>query len=273
MESIKDTRDTYSLLWENSGNAIPPKWHFNTMQEVIDEPIVRGSRGIEVGSGCGFDSFIMAKNNPSFQLVSMDISDGVYSAARLTGELKNVSVLRASSLDLPFRQETFDFCYSYGVIHHTPDPARCFDEIRRVLKKDGRIYLYLYEDHSDNVWKKYPVKAAYFIRKLTSMLNKRLLYFLCMLMSPAIFLIFTVPSKILKCFSRTRRIADQMPFNFGTHPFSLRWDLYDRFGAPIEFRFNRENLKDMLEKSGFTDAKFTKLKTSAGLVVWARLKR
>jgi len=270
MESIKDTRDTYNLLWKQSDDVVPPGWHFDAMQEVLDEPIVRGSRGIEVGSGCGFDSFIMAKNNPSVQLVSMDISDGVYKTSQLTRELKNVHVLRASSLNLPFRQETFDFCYSFGVIHHTPDPAQCFNEIYKSLKKGGRVYLYLYEDHSGNIWKKYPIKAISLVRKLTSRMNKRLLYFLCTLISPAIFLIFTVPSKILKRFNGTKRIAGRIPFNFGTTPFSLKRDLYDRFGAPIELRFNKESLYDMLKDAGFYDIKFSKLRMSAGLVVWAK---
>lgn len=271
MSVVKDTAKTYGFLWEQSpqGGRID-KNHFDEMQKVIPEKIAYGERGIEIGCGAGIDAMVMARDNPSVGIVAMDLSEGVYTARRITKGLKNVRIVRASSLDLPFRKESFDFCYSFGVIHHTPDPLRCFKEICRGLKEGGRVYLYLYEDHGGNIWKKFPLKMVSIARRATSKMNKRLLYILCTLMSPVIFLIFTIPSKMLKIFNKTRALADQMPFNFGTTPFSLRWDLYDRFGAPIELRFNEEITCKMLGEAGFCDIKFTRLNMTAGLVVWAK---
>ena len=74
----------------------------------------------------------------------------------------------------------------------------------------------------------------------------------------------------IKLHGETRKISAGIPFNFGKGPFSLAGDLYDRFGAPIEFRFNKNELKQLLAKSGFRDIQFTKLKTSAGHVIWMK---
>lgn len=58
------------------------------MQEVIPEKIVRGSLGLEIGCGGGWDTHIMAKGNPSIKFISMDISDGVYLATEVNQNLK-----------------------------------------------------------------------------------------------------------------------------------------------------------------------------------------
>lgn len=269
--AVMATDMTYSLLWhgvENKDDIV--RYHYDYMQEVIPEKIVEGRCGLEIGCGSGIDTRIMAARHPSTEIVAIDISEGVYTAVRFSKGLKNVHIIRSSSLKLPFRDRAFDYCYSFGVIHHTPDPARCFDEAYRVLRRGGKTFLYLYEDHADNMWKRYPIKIVTAIRKVSSRIDKRLLYLLSVLASPVVFLSFTVPAKILQRFDKTRKLADHIPFNFGTGPFSLRGDIYDRFGAPIELRFNKGTLGDMLARSGFTGMRYTRLKTSAGLVSWAQ---
>jgi len=66
----------------------------------------------------------------------------------------------------------------------------------------------------------------------------------------------------------TQSLSQRFPFNFGTHPFSLSGDLYDRLGAPIEHRFNKEQIYSMLINCGFNKINITKLKDSAGWVTW-----
>lgn len=268
MDSVKATKDTYGLLWEKSGDIVPRRWHFNAMQEVISEPIVRGKIGIEVGSGCGYDTYIMAKGNPAVKLISIDISDGIYNTGRLVSALGNVLAARCSALDIAVKESSLDFAYSFGVLHHTPDPERCLREIARILKKDSPAFIYLYEDHSENPIKFTALKAVTAVRGITTRLPKKMLYLLSWILSPFVFIIFTIPSKIMKNNTATKSIASKMPFNFGTGPFSLRGDLYDRFGAPIEYRFSREGMKKLFTDCGFSDIRITRLHDTAGWVAW-----
>src|SRR3989338_6287465 len=116
MDTIKRTQEAYGFLWsKEKEDSSPQQWHFNKMQEAIDEPIVRGSVGIDIGSGHGFDTYIMAKNNPQVKIFSIDISDGIFNTTRLISGLNNVKTIKCSCLDMPLKDGVFDFAYSFGV--------------------------------------------------------------------------------------------------------------------------------------------------------------
>lgn len=269
MNKTDKTKDVYGFLWgKTDKDIIPQRWHFNAMQDVIDEPVVRGRIGIEIGSGCGYDTYIMAKNNPSVKLVGMDISEGIYKAKELVTSLGNVMLIQCSALAISIKDASFDFAYSFGVLHHTINPKKCLLEINRVLKKDSPAFLYLYEDHSENLVKYCAIKIVSSVRFITTRIPSKVIYCLAWIGSPFIFIIFTLPSKILRKFRPTKHIAEQVPFNFGTGLFSLQGDLYDRFGAPIEHRFSRQGLYSIFSECGFSRIRITRLKDTAGWVVW-----
>ncbi len=268
MNVLRKTGRSYGFLWSKNPDAAVEKWHFNVMQEAIKEPIVSGVIGIDIGCGCGYDTFIMAKNNPGVKLVSVDISDGVYNAARISRELNNVRPIKCSILDMPLKENFFDFAYSFGVLHHTISPQKCLLEIGRILKKGRPVFLYLYEDHSENPLKFIAVKVIIGIRRLTVRFPYRVTYLLSWMLSPFVFALFTLPANILTNFRLTQRFADKIPFNFGSGVFSLQGDLYDRFSAPIEYRFSRKGINDMFLRCGFSHANIIRLNGISGWVAW-----
>lgn len=269
MSLLKDTAKTYGFLWQKEDIVTSvQKWHYNEMQEVIDEPIVSGQIGIEIGSGCGYDTYIMAKNNPTIKFISIDISDGIYKTKQLTKNLGNVFAIKCSALALPIKDKSLDFAYSFGVLHHTTNPKNSLFEIARILKNGKRAFVYLYEDHSDNILKYSAIRLVSLIRIITTKMPYTLINILSWLVSPLIFLVFSVPSKILYKFKPTRNIAEHMPFNFGRGFFSLHGDIYDRFRAPIEYRFSKDGLHNMFIECGFLNIKIAKLRNAAGWVVW-----
>ena len=269
MDIANKTAIKYGFLWTRKENDLPVNcWHFNAMQEVITEPIVRGNMGIDIGSGSGYDTYIMAKNNPSTKIVSIDISDGIYYTKNLTSGLNNVQVIKSSVLDIPVKNNVLDFAYSFGVLHHLEKPKIGFLEIYRILKKNSPLFVYLYEDHSGNFIKYIIIKIIAGLRTVTVNIPAPVLYMSCIVFSPIVFIFFSLPAKLMKKFKYTRRFADKMPFNFGTTLFSLQADLFDRFSAPIEHRFNIQEVCDLFCNNGFCNVCVTKLKSSAGWVAW-----
>ena len=49
---------------------------------------------------------------------------------------------------LSFEDESFDFVYSWGVLHHSPNTRKCFDEIYRVLRPGGKAKIMIYHKYS-----------------------------------------------------------------------------------------------------------------------------
>lgn len=269
MGTEKKTKNIYSFLWESYKNISPyDKWHFNEMQSNIPHIIVQGALGIDIGSGCGFDTYIMAKNNPSVKIISLDISDGIYKTKELTSKLKNVWCIKGSALRIPIKDNMFNFAYSFGVLHHISQPEMALREIARIIKPKAFIFLYLYEDHSDNPLKHFSLKIITILRKITTKIPHRFLYVISYLFSPFIFILFSYPSRILKKINRTKSLAKRIPFNFAVHPFSLAGDIYDRFTAPLEHRFNKEEAYVLLNKNGFDNIYVKKIESKAGWVVW-----
>lgn len=270
---FKATSDLYGKLWiedfDDFTNNSPTHWHFDEMQKVIPQRMVSGSLGLEIGCGNGFDLISMAKENKNTQVCGMDISESVFFGQRYKRDLDNLTFLRASATHIPFEDNTFDFCYSYGVLHHLSDPYKGFQEIKRVLKPGAPFFLYLYEDHINQPLKYYPLKIISHIRRLSKKLTPAQLKIAATLCSPFIVVTLSWPSKILSKFKKTQSLATKIPFNFGKGLFSIKGDLYDRFGAPFEHRFNQNQLLRWYHELSFQNPFFTKLKNSAGWVTMA----
>ncbi len=267
---MKETKELYGFLWSKEKNYLPgiSKSHYHSMQDVISEKIVRGKLGVEIGSGNGHDTFVMSKENPDVKIVSMDLSDGIHNAKKLVENLGNVCILKGSALNIPLKDGLFDFAYSFGVLHHTENPTKGLREIKKILKKDAPVFLYLYEDHSENLLKYYLLKIITVFRKVTTNIPHKLLYPFCFFLSPLVFLLFSCPAKIFGRFDITRKISGKLPFNFGSTPFSLTGDLYDRFGAPIEERYSRSGAMNLLKNEDFYNIRITRLVDTAGWVLW-----
>jgi SAM-dependent methyltransferase len=52
--------------------------------------------------------------------------------------------MQADILAMPFKENSFDFIFSEGVLHHTPNPREAFHKCCSVLRKGGEIAFYVY---------------------------------------------------------------------------------------------------------------------------------
>jgi SAM-dependent methyltransferase len=108
----------------------------------------RGKRILEVGVGLGTDfvQFVRA----GADAVGVDLTEAAVGAVRqrLAQEELTAEILVGDAERLPFMDESFDFVYSYGVLHHTPNTRKAVEEVRRVLRPDGEARIMLYSRRS-----------------------------------------------------------------------------------------------------------------------------
>ena len=59
-------------------------------------------------------------------------------------DIKNAEALQADAENLPFDNESYDYVWSWGVIHHSANTDRIASEINRVLKNGGKSTIMVY---------------------------------------------------------------------------------------------------------------------------------
>lgn len=95
-------------------------------------------------AGCGPGRYVDVVSRSRAEVVGVDMSLAVEVARDNLGERPNCHFVQADLLHLPFAPGTFDWVYSIGVLHHTPDTHRAFLRLARVLRPGGEIAIWVY---------------------------------------------------------------------------------------------------------------------------------
>jgi 2-polyprenyl-3-methyl-5-hydroxy-6-metoxy-1,4-benzoquinol methylase len=104
-----------------------------------------GKRVLDGGCGTGEYSCWYARQGAN--VTAVDLSEPSLAVGREYAQregIDNVRFQKQSVLNLEFPNDSFDYVYSMGVLHHTPDPYRGFRELCRVLRPGGVLVVSLY---------------------------------------------------------------------------------------------------------------------------------
>lgn len=140
-----------------------------------------GKLVLDVGCGMGRFSDVAARWGAT--VVGIDLSRAVDAAQRNIGGRENVHIAQANVFNLPFRERTFDFIFSIGVLHHTPNTKAAFDELPKLLREGGKISIWVYSAYARFQW-----RFSDMYRRLTPRLPKRVLHSLSYVAVPLYYL-------------------------------------------------------------------------------------
>jgi SAM-dependent methyltransferase len=119
----------------------------------------RDKRVLEVGCGLGTDAVNFARAGADY--TGVELSEASLALARRRFEvfgLKGRLVpCNAEQLDQVAEPASYDLVYSFGVIHHTPNPAAVIRQVRKAIKQTGEFRLMLY---ARNSWKDAMIEAG-----------------------------------------------------------------------------------------------------------------
>ena len=88
-----------------------------------------------VGCGAGIEAAILAQRLKA-KVIGIDIEDNFDKTARKFAALET-----GDAENLLFKDNTFDFVFSYHALEHIPNPQKALKEMHRVLKKGGGFWI------------------------------------------------------------------------------------------------------------------------------------
>jgi SAM-dependent methyltransferase len=204
------------------------------------EQDLSGSVILDVGVGSGRFADVVERQGA--EVVGVDLSYAVESARENIGRRAGVHLVQADVFSLPFRPCSFDFVYSIGVLHHTPDCHGAFKCAAEMVKPGGSLAVWLYSGYADNE----KVNAVY--RAITARMPKRLLYALCYLSVP-MYYIYKLPL--------AKGVLDHLIPRFSVHP-NWRWrvlDTFDWFSPRYQSKHRYPEVAGWFREAGFRNLK------------------
>jgi SAM-dependent methyltransferase len=211
--------------------------------------------GYDMGCGTGrWARFVAARVG---HLHCIDPSNALAVAESNLADCANVSFHSASVGDSILPPNSQDFGYALGVLHHVPDPrggmASCVD----MLKPGAPFLCYLYyafENRSTAF--RFAWRCSDWLRRGIS----RLPAGLKAVVSDALALGIYYPlTRIALLAERLGLDPANIPLAYyRKHSFyTMRTDARDRFGTPLERRFSRGEIQQMMQSAGLRDVRFS----------------
>jgi len=123
-------------------------WKMRMLGMASDE--YRNKKILDCGCGTGeYTCWYAAHDN---EVTAIDLSLGSLECAQAYARSYNlddrIHFKQKSVLELDYPDDSFDIVYSYGVLHHTPDPWRGFENMVRVCKSGGVVIVSVYSRYS-----------------------------------------------------------------------------------------------------------------------------
>lgn len=204
-------------------------------------------------AGCGSGKLAAAATEAGARaVVAVDLSDAVDVAWRNLRDRPGAHVVQASIERLPLRPAAFDFAYSIGVIHHTPDPEKAFHQIVPLVRPGGRLFVWVYALEGNEAFVRWldPWRARVFTR-LPTWANRIVATLLAAPLWAVIRLLYVPLSR--------GGLAGRLPYAayflyFSHLGFGTFWGtVYDKLVPPIAFYLSREDVRRWLRDAGLIE--------------------
>ena len=119
-------------------------WRSTPFDEVISFDDLHTKDVLEIGVGQGTHAQLLAQRCKSFTGIDLTTAAAEMTAQRF--RLFNIpgTILQMDAENMNFADNSFDFIWSWGVIHHSADTRRVLEEMHRVLKPGATCAVMVY---------------------------------------------------------------------------------------------------------------------------------
>jgi SAM-dependent methyltransferase len=113
-----------------------------------DFPRWKDRRVLEIGCGLGTDTVSFARAGAHVTAIELSDESARLARQRLEvfglGDRVTIHIGNAENLPAILPPQTFDLVYSFGVIHHSPNPRRIVEHVRRYMTAASELRLMVY---------------------------------------------------------------------------------------------------------------------------------
>jgi SAM-dependent methyltransferase len=211
--------------------------------------------GFDMGCGSGRWAKLVVKRVGHLHCI--DPSCALDVAKATLESFENVSFHLASVDSSPLPANSQDFGYSLGVLHHVPDTLGAIRSCVSMLRPGAPFLLYIYYAFENRSW----------LFKLLWRFSDILRQFICRLPSTLKHLVTDVLAvSVYFPLARLSRLLEYLglkvtsiPLSYYRHHsfYTMRTDSCDRFGTPLEKRFTRTEIDEMMRSAGLVDVRFS----------------
>lgn len=213
------------------------------------------AEGFDMGCGSGRWARYVAPKVGNLHCI--DPSDAIEVARKVLADFDNVSFHRASVDQQCLPLSSQDFGYSLGVLHHVPDTQAAISSCVNLLKPGAPMLLYLYYAFENRSWW---FRAIWRLSDLGRQLIYRLPQWLKQVVTDLIAVLVYWPLvtlsrglEYLGCNVEGIPLSYYRKYSF----YTMRTDARDRFGTPLEHRFTKLQITNMMEHAGLVNIRFS----------------
>ena len=256
-KTVEDFGEEWNKYNQTSISDEELKIAWNQYFEIFPfEELSSDAEGFDMGCGSGrWAKFVASKVR---LLNCIDPSEKALNVAKQNlSEFSNINFLQASVSDNALKENSQDFGYSLGVLHHIPDTLEGIKACAKLLKKDAPFLLYCYYNFENrptffkSLW-----GLSDFFRKILAPLS----------FGKKIYITSILAYLIYYPMARFALVCEKIGINVTNFPLSdyrkksfyfMKTDALDRFGTRVEKRFSKGEIQSMLLEAGFKDIRFS----------------
>jgi ubiquinone/menaquinone biosynthesis C-methylase UbiE len=211
--------------------------------------------GMDVGCGSGRWARLVAPRVGRLHLI--EPSDALEVARRNLNGASNCEFHRATVDAIPLRDDSCDFGYCLGVLHHVPDTASGLRSCVSKLKPGAPFLLYLYYRFDNRpAWFRAIWKASDIVRRAVSRLPHSMRFAISQVLAAGVYFPLAKTAKVLEGVG-----TDVARFPLSQYRnssfYTMRTDALDRFGTRLEKRYTKAEMQQLMEECGLTDIRFS----------------
>ena len=100
---------------------------------------------LDLGTGTALIPIELCRQSKSCRVMAIDLATSMLDLAvyniETRGMAQRITLVQADAKYLGFDDETFDVAMSNSIVHHIPEPRGCLEQIVRVTRKGGIIFV------------------------------------------------------------------------------------------------------------------------------------